>query len=154
MSNDDRQRKPKLVRDSFTIPKSEFAAIDALKTRAIGLGTTVKKSELLRAGLMLLVKANDAAFKAALAQVPSLKTGRPPLSSTASAKNESEKPASPKLTAAAPSIPRKASPPKAPVTKTVKPVVAKAKKPVSGAVRKPRATASGPADEPDAPAKS
>ena len=42
-------RKPKLVRDSFTIPKTEYAAIDELKTRAIGLGTSVKKSELLRA---------------------------------------------------------------------------------------------------------
>ena len=40
-------KKPKLVRDSFTIPKAEFAAIELLKTRAIGLGTSVKKSELL-----------------------------------------------------------------------------------------------------------
>jgi len=70
-------KKPKLVRDSFTIPKQEFAAIDTLKTRAIGLGTSVKKSELLRAGLMVLQGLNDAAFKAALATVPTLKTGRP-----------------------------------------------------------------------------
>lgn len=70
-------RKPKLVRDSFTIPKSEYAAIEALKTRAIALGTSVKKSELLRAGLMALVAMNDAAFKAATAAVPTLKPGRP-----------------------------------------------------------------------------
>ncbi|MBS4037541.1 MAG: hypothetical protein KGZ46_05275 [Hydrogenophaga sp.] len=70
-------RKPKLVRDSFTIPKSEYAAIEALKTRAIALGTSVKKSELLRAGLMALVAMNDAAFKAAIAAVPTLKPGRP-----------------------------------------------------------------------------
>jgi len=70
-------KKPKLVRDSFTIPKAEFAAIDLLKTRAIALGTSVKKSELLRAGLMLLTGLNDAALKAALAAVPTLKTGRP-----------------------------------------------------------------------------
>lgn len=70
-------KKPKLVRDSFTIPKAEFAAIETLKTRAIALGTSVKKSELLRAGLMALQGLNDAAFKAALAAVPTLKTGRP-----------------------------------------------------------------------------
>ena len=70
-------KKPKLVRDSFTIPKNEFAAIEAMKTRAIALGTSVKKSELLRAGLMALQALNDAQFKAALAAVPTLKTGRP-----------------------------------------------------------------------------
>ena len=70
-------KKPKLVRDSFTIPKAEFAAIETLKTRAIALGTSVKKSELLRAGLMALQGLNDAAFKAALSAVPTLKTGRP-----------------------------------------------------------------------------
>lgn len=70
-------RKPKLVRDSFTIPKTEYAAIDELKTRAIALGTSVKKSELLRAGLMALVGMSDAAFKAAVAAVPTLKPGRP-----------------------------------------------------------------------------
>lgn len=77
MSAEDKSRKPKLVRDSFTIPKNEYTAIDVLKTRAIAQGTSVKKSELLRAGLMLLVKADEASFKAALAAVPSLKTGRP-----------------------------------------------------------------------------
>ena len=70
-------KKPKLVRDSFTIPKAEFAAIETLKTRAIALGTSVKKSELLRAGLMALQGLNDATFKAALSAVPTLKTGRP-----------------------------------------------------------------------------
>jgi len=70
-------KKPKLVRDSFTIPKNEFAAIEALKARAIALGTSVKKSELLRAGLMALQGLSDAAYKAAVAAVPTLKTGRP-----------------------------------------------------------------------------
>ena len=64
-SNKTSPKKPKLVRDSFTIPKTEFAAIDQLKTRAIALGSSVKKSELLRAGLMVLQGLNDAAYKAA-----------------------------------------------------------------------------------------
>lgn len=70
-------KKPKLVRDSFTIPKAEYAAIDALKSRALKLGVGVKKSELLRAGLMLLQELSDARFKAAMASVPTIKTGRP-----------------------------------------------------------------------------
>lgn len=82
-------KKPKLVRDSFTIPKTEFAAIDKLKTRAIALGSSVKKSELLRAGLMVLQDLNDAAYKAALAAVPTLKTGRP----TVADKPQTHKPA-------------------------------------------------------------
>lgn len=69
--------KVKVVRDSFTIPKSEYAAIADLKKRALSLGTEVKKSELIRAGLMLLAAGSDAAFGQALSQVPTLKTGRP-----------------------------------------------------------------------------
>jgi hypothetical protein len=70
-------KKAKLVRDSFTIPKTEYAAIDGLKSRAVELGTSVKKSELLRAGLMALQALSDAAYKRVLAAVPALKTGRP-----------------------------------------------------------------------------
>ena len=70
-------KKSKLVRDSFTIPKAEFVAIEDMKMRAIALGTSVKKSELLRAGLKLLQSLNDSDYKAALAAVPTLKTGRP-----------------------------------------------------------------------------
>lgn len=69
--------KIKVVRDSFTIPKSEYAAIAGMKKRAMAAGKDVKKSELLRAGLMLLAASSDAAFAKALAQVPALKTGRP-----------------------------------------------------------------------------
>jgi len=71
------RKKPKLVRDSFTIPKTEYAAIDALKTRAMAQGSSVKKSELLRAGLLALQAMTEAQFKAAVAAVPQLKTGRP-----------------------------------------------------------------------------
>lgn len=85
-------KKPKLVRDSFTIPKTEFAAIDQLKSRAIALGTSVKKSELLRAGLMVLQGLNDAAYKAALAAVPTLKTGRPAMADKPAAKKPAAKP--------------------------------------------------------------
>ncbi len=69
--------KPKLVRDSFTIPKDEYQALDALKTRALGLGQHVRKSELLRAGIQALSAMGDRAFLKAVAAVPTLKTGRP-----------------------------------------------------------------------------
>ncbi len=70
-------KKPKLVRDSFTIPKDEYLVIESLKTRAGKLGQAVKKSELLRAGVKALAAMSDIQFKAALSNVPTIKTGRP-----------------------------------------------------------------------------
>lgn len=70
-------KKPKLVRDSFTMPKDEYQHIDALKLRAARLGRPVKKSELIRAGLAWLFASDDASLMAALAAVPTLKAGRP-----------------------------------------------------------------------------
>ena len=67
----------KLVRDSFTMPRDEYAAIDALKARALRLGRQAKKSELLRAGLNVLTEMTDRSFAKALHAVPTLKTGRP-----------------------------------------------------------------------------
>lgn len=69
--------KPKLVRDSFTMPKAEYAAIDALKQRAAQLARSTKKSELLRAGIKALSAMNDETLLAALQAVPTIKTGRP-----------------------------------------------------------------------------
>jgi hypothetical protein len=73
----DKAKKPKLVRDSFTIPKNEVAVLDALKLRAAKLGRPSKKSEVLRAGIMALAVMGDAAFLATVTGVPAVKTGRP-----------------------------------------------------------------------------
>ena len=70
-------KKPKLVRDSFTIPKDEYIVIESLKIRAGKLAQAVKKSELLRAGVKALAAMSDIQFKAALSNVPTIKTGRP-----------------------------------------------------------------------------
>lgn len=70
-------KKPKLVRDSFTIPKAEYAVLDDLKLRSSLLAQPAKKSELLRAGIKALAAMSDTAFAAALAAVPAIKTGRP-----------------------------------------------------------------------------
>ena len=70
-------KKPKLVRDSFTFPKDEYVAIEALKLRAAQLSHPAKKSEILRAGLKALVNMSDTALRSALQAVPAIKTGRP-----------------------------------------------------------------------------
>jgi hypothetical protein len=73
----DKAKKPKLVRDSFTIPKNEFTVLEDLKLRAAKLGRPMKKSEVLRAGVMALAAMGDAAFLASVSGVPAVKTGRP-----------------------------------------------------------------------------
>ncbi|MBK7000553.1 MAG: hypothetical protein IPH35_11500 [Rhodoferax sp.] len=78
-----KEKKPKLVRDSFTMPKLEFAVIDSMKLRAAKLAAPVKKTELIRAGIKALAAMPDADFLAAINAVPNLKTGRP-------AKNQEE----------------------------------------------------------------
>ncbi len=72
-----KDKKVKVVRDSFTIPKTELLQVSELKKRALTLGVAAKKSELIRAGLFTLASMNDAALKKAMANVPTIKTGRP-----------------------------------------------------------------------------
>jgi hypothetical protein len=69
--------KLKMERDSFTMPKIEYAQFHLLKERLQKLGQPAKKSELLRAGMMQLAAMTDAALKAAMSKVPTIKTGRP-----------------------------------------------------------------------------
>ncbi len=74
---DIKAKKPKLVRDSFTIPKDEYAVIETLKERTARLSTPAKKSELLRAGLKVLSQLDDATLQKAMQSIPAIKTGRP-----------------------------------------------------------------------------
>lgn len=69
--------KVKMERDSFTMPKAEYAQFNVLKERLQKLGSPVKKSELLRAGIMQLSAMTDAALSAVMSKVPTIKTGRP-----------------------------------------------------------------------------
>ncbi|MDO9636900.1 MAG: hypothetical protein Q7I95_08060, partial [Thiobacillus sp.] len=70
-------KKPKLVRDSFTMPEGEYALIAALKKRCLAAGMPAKKSELLRAAVANLAKLSDASVAAALRRLDVIKTGRP-----------------------------------------------------------------------------
>ena len=72
-----KDKKLKMVRDSFTIPKVEYLMLDQLKQRSGTLGNAVKKSELIRAGIKALEALSDADFLAAVKAVPTIKTGRP-----------------------------------------------------------------------------
>lgn len=73
----EKARKTKLVRDSFAMPKAEYASLAFLKQRANELARPTKKSELLRAGIKALEAMNAANFLAALDSLPAIKTGRP-----------------------------------------------------------------------------
>jgi hypothetical protein len=72
-----RAKKEKVVRDSFTMPKSDYEKIDALKQKCLDAGVAVKKSELLRAGLLLLEGISVDRLLDAIAAVETVKTGRP-----------------------------------------------------------------------------
>ncbi len=72
-----RPKKEKVIRDSFTMPKSDYEKIAALKQKCLEAGVSVKKSELLRAGLLMLEAAADKRLLAAVEAVETVKTGRP-----------------------------------------------------------------------------
>lgn len=66
-----------MVRDSFTMPESDYVKLAELKQKCLEAGVHVKKSELMRAGLLRLSKLNKTALLNAVAQVEIIKTGRP-----------------------------------------------------------------------------
>jgi predicted transglutaminase-like cysteine proteinase len=70
-------QKVKVVRDSFTMPQSDYSKLEELKLACLKEGISVKKSELLRAGLSVLSKLSMAQLKKTIAQVEQIKTGRP-----------------------------------------------------------------------------
>jgi hypothetical protein len=75
---EEKPKKAKMVRDSFTMPENDYSKIGELKKRCLQAGVHVKKSELLRAGLIGLSALPDAALVKAVEQLERIKTGRPP----------------------------------------------------------------------------
>jgi len=76
-TNDKLEPKVNVVRDSFTMPQSDYAKIGELKMACLKAGVQVKKSELLRAGLHVLGKLSTAQLKKTISQIEQIKTGRP-----------------------------------------------------------------------------
>ena len=72
-------KKPKLkvVRDSFTMPHSEYVKIAEIKELCLKAGVQVKKSEVLRAGVIALCAMNETQLKGAMSALDKIKTGRP-----------------------------------------------------------------------------
>ena len=73
----DKPSWPKLIRDSFTMPESDYVRIKSLKSRLLTAGVEIKKSEVLRAGLVALAGMSDTQLQKVVAQVERIKTGRP-----------------------------------------------------------------------------
>jgi hypothetical protein len=72
-----RAKKEKVVRDSFTMPKSDYEKLAQLKQKCLDAGVAVKKSELLRAGLHLLDSVPAKRLLEAVSAIETVKTGRP-----------------------------------------------------------------------------
>ena len=70
-------KKPKVVRDSFTMPQSEYQKISQIKALCLKSGLQVKKSEVLRAGVIALCAMSEAQLTKALGSLDKIKTGRP-----------------------------------------------------------------------------
>ncbi|HEU0189267.1 MAG TPA: hypothetical protein VFQ97_04655 [Gallionella sp.] len=72
-----KEHKEKVVRDSFTMPQSEYRKIAEIKESCLKAGLHVKKSEVLRAGLKALCEKSDAQLKQSLKNLEKIRTGRP-----------------------------------------------------------------------------
>ncbi|MBK8286354.1 MAG: hypothetical protein IPK97_16580 [Ahniella sp.] len=65
--------KAKRIRGSFSMPAADYALVGELKAISKSSGRTVKKNELLRAGLHALIAMSDQALEAALAALKPVK---------------------------------------------------------------------------------
>ena len=72
-----KEQKKKVVRDSFTMPQDEYSKIAEVKAICLKAKMHVKKSEVLRAGLKLLIDLNAEQLKRELGSLEKIKTGRP-----------------------------------------------------------------------------
>ena len=68
----------KVVRDTFSMPAAEHALLKSLRSKAARQGHIYTKSELVRAGLLLLSSAPIHSLLKALAEVSRVKPGRKP----------------------------------------------------------------------------
>jgi hypothetical protein len=70
-------KKAKLVRDSFTMPENEYQVLGDVKKAFLKIGISVKKSELLRAGVALIKAMEIGNLKTVIDGLPPIKAGRP-----------------------------------------------------------------------------
>lgn len=73
----EKAKKAKLVRDSFTMPEGEYQVLSDVKKAFLKSGVSVKKSELLRAGVAMIKNMELAKLNAVIAALAPIKAGRP-----------------------------------------------------------------------------
>ena len=69
--------RPKIIRDSFSLPEQDRARIDALIVRADKRGLRVTRSEIVRTGISVLSSLSDTQLAKAIQAIERIKTGRP-----------------------------------------------------------------------------
>lgn len=67
----------RVVREAFTIPEAEHAQIEAVRLKMLTQAVAVSKSEVMRAGLLLLSESDDEDLKSLFERLERVKTGRP-----------------------------------------------------------------------------
>ena len=67
----------KVMREAFTIPEIEHGQIEAVRESLLSQAISVSKSEVLRAGLLLLAEASAQEQKQTFERLERVKTGRP-----------------------------------------------------------------------------
>lgn len=72
-----KEDRVKVVRDSFTMPQTDYELITLLKRRSLQFGVETNKSEILRAGLLALNQMTEDEFLDKIRIVEKVKTGRP-----------------------------------------------------------------------------
>ena len=72
-----KEEKIKVVRDSFTMPQTDYELLTLLKKRSLQSGIETNKSEILRAGLLALNQMSENEFLDKIKVVEKVKTGRP-----------------------------------------------------------------------------
>jgi hypothetical protein len=73
-----KDEKPKVVRDSFTIPELDYALISTIRQRCLASAVNVNKGEVVRAGLHALQNMPDEQLLQIMEGLEKVKTGRPP----------------------------------------------------------------------------
>lgn len=70
-------KREKLIRDSFTIPESEYAVLSTVKKACLNASIEVRKSDLLRIAIGQLSLMSMAKLTSALNGLTKIQTGRP-----------------------------------------------------------------------------
>ena len=68
----------RVVRDSYTMPPTEYETISKIQKRCLKRGLVISKSEVVRAGFAALNTVSDRELFALIEALVKVKTGRPP----------------------------------------------------------------------------